>query len=156
MHRGLAAWQATGARSVKPYFLALLAEAYGRARQPARGREILADAVAVADSTEERWWEAELYRLDGELRLLQGSDPTEVEIWFGRALTIARQQQARMLELRATMSLCRLWRRQGKIAEAQQALAAISGWFTEGWSTRDLQEAEVVLRELTISGSKLP
>jgi predicted ATPase len=151
MQHGLVTWQATGARSVGPYFLALLAETYGRSGEAERGLDILADAVAAVDSTEERWWEAELYRLEGELLLIQHADKLdlpEIEACFRRALTIARQQQARTLELRATISLCRLWQRQGRVVEAHQVLTKIYGWFTQGWDTRDLQEAERLLNEL--------
>jgi predicted ATPase len=97
----------------------------------------------------ERFWEAELYRLKGEL-LLAGSavHDTEAEISFRQAFDVARHQQAKSLELRAAMSLSRLWQRQGKRAEAQQLLAEVYGWFTEGFDTPDLQEAKALLDKL--------
>ena len=97
------------------------------------------------------WWEAELYRLTGELLLAQkGTRPKwgEAEANFYQALAIARRQQAKSLELRAAVSLAHLWQRQGKRAEAYELLAPIYGWFTEGFDTTDLQEAKALLAEL--------
>ena len=96
-----------------------------------------------------RWWEAELYRLRGALLLQRSApQPEEAEACFQQALTIARRQQAKSLELRAAMSLSQLWQQQGKRAEAYALLAPIYGWFTEGFGTADLQEAKVLLDEL--------
>jgi predicted ATPase len=100
------------------------------------------------EETDERHWEAELYRLKGELLLTQG-DKTEAEASFHKAIEVARHQQARSWELRATVSLCRLWRKQGRVDEARQMLAEIYGWFTEGFDTPDLQEAKELLEELS-------
>ena len=98
---------------------------------------------------EDRWWEAEVYRLRGVLLLRQAvPQPEEAEACFQRALDVARRQQAKSLELRAAMSLSRLWQQQGKRAEAHELLAPIYGWFTEGFDTADLQEAKALLEEL--------
>jgi predicted ATPase len=102
----------------------------------------------MVDKTAEGWWEAELYRLKGELLLRQGSPTEEVEACLRQALAVSQHQQAKSLELRAAMSLARLWQQQGKQAEAQTLLAPIYGWFTEGFDTADLQEAKALLEEL--------
>jgi predicted ATPase len=149
IHQGLGAVQNIGLKTYRPYFLALLAEAYGQAGQPEAGLTALAEAVTLVAATEERWWEAEVYRLQGVL-LLQRSraDAGQAEACFQQALDVARRQQAKALELRAALSLTRLWQRQGKRAAAHQLLAASYGWFTEGFDTADLQEAKTLLAEL--------
>jgi predicted ATPase len=96
----------------------------------------------------ERWWEAELYRLTGELLLRQGDPEAQAEAHFHHALNTARRQQAKSLELRAAMSLSRLWQQQGQRNEARELLAPIYGWFTEGVDTADLQEAKALLEGL--------
>ena len=150
--QALTAFQAAGQRQGWPYYLAQLAEAYGRGGDEAAGLQRLAEALAVVDDTEECWWEAELYRLKGDLLLQQATGSSdEAEACFHQALDIARCQQAKSLELRAAMSLARLWRRQGKRAEAHELLAPIYGWFTEGFDTADLQEARALLEELSRS-----
>ena len=106
-------------------------------------------AQAMIEESEERYWEAELHRLRGELLLMQGAPLSEVEQCFHRAIEIARRQQAKSLELRAAMSLSRLWRQQGKRAEARDMLAEIYSWFTEGFDTADLREAKALLDELS-------
>jgi predicted ATPase len=149
IRRGLAALRATGAALRLPYYLALLAEACGQTGQATEGLALLAEAVALVDTTGERWWEAELHRLRGELLLLLSVDNhAEAEECLHQALTVARRQQAKALELRAAMSLSRLWQQQGKRVEAQQLLAEIYGWFTEGFDTPDLQEAKLLLDAL--------
>jgi len=154
LRQGMAAWRATGAEIAWPLWLAFLAEAYGKAGQAGEGLTVLAEARALVHKTEERFWEAELYRLTGELLLAQedtqdkGQKLEEVETCFRQALDIARQQQAKSLELRTAMSLSRLWQRQSKRAEARALLAPIYGWFTEGFDTADLQEAKALLEEL--------
>ena len=103
------------------------------------------------DRTEARWWEAELHRLKGEILLTQSDENQhlwEAEAAFQQALAVARSQQAKSWELRAAMSLARLWQQQGKRAEAHALLAPIYGWFTEGFDTADLQEAKALLDEL--------
>jgi predicted ATPase/DNA-binding winged helix-turn-helix (wHTH) protein len=150
MHQGLTALQATGAKRALPYYLTLLAEAYEKAGQPGEGLRVLAEACAEVQNTGERRWEAELYRLKGKLLLKQGDpDAYEVEACFTQALNIARRQQAKSLELRAAMSLSRLWQQQGKHVQARQRLAEIYDWFTEGFDTADLQEAKALLEELS-------
>jgi predicted ATPase len=149
IHQGLGAVQSLGLKLYRPYFLALLAEASGQAGQPEAGLTALAEAVTLVAVTEERWWEAEVYRLQGVL-LLQRSraDIPQAEACFQQALDVARRQQAKALELRAALSLARLWQGQGKGAAARQLLAEIYGWFTEGFDTADLQEAKALLQEL--------
>ncbi|MEJ2102026.1 MAG: hypothetical protein P8X68_18940, partial [Desulfobacterales bacterium] len=149
IHEGLAAHRATGAEVEKPYFLALMTEAYGKAGQPEEGLSVLAEALAVVDKTCGRYWEAELHRLKGELLLMQQRQKVdEAEACFRQALDIARRQQAKSFELRAAMSLSRLWQQQGKHKEAHRLLAEIYGWFTEGFDTVDLQEAKALLEQL--------
>jgi predicted ATPase len=149
MRQGLAAFRATGAEVFRPSFLALLAEAYAKGGQVEEGLSALTEALVVMHKTGERWWEAELHRLKGELLLALPADTQpEVETCFYQALTIARRQQAKSLELRAAMSLARLWQRQGKRQEAHQLLAEVYGWFTEGFDTADLREVKAVLDEL--------
>jgi predicted ATPase len=155
MRQGLAAWQATGTALARPQCLALLAEACGKVGQIEEGLSALVEALAAVDKTGERVYEAELYRLKGELVLqssvqsLASSAQKETEECFGRAIAIAQQQEAKSLELRAVMSLARLWLSQGKKDEARHMLAAIYNWFTEGFDTKDLQEARALLDELT-------
>jgi predicted ATPase/class 3 adenylate cyclase len=150
MHQGLAAYRATGTAVAQSYLLALLAEAYMKGGQAEEGLSILAEALTAVDQHGERFYEAELCRLKGEL-LLTGSaaQPAEAETCFHQALAIARRQQAKSLQLRAAMSLSRLWQQQGKRDEARKLLAPIYSWFTEGFDTADLQEAKALLEELT-------
>jgi predicted ATPase len=149
IHRGMAAWRATGSEVQRPYWLALLAEACANAGQLDGGLRALAEALEAAASTGERWWAAELYRLQGELLLHQAIlDEKQAEGCFVQALDVARRQQAKSLELRTAMSLSRLWQRQGQRAEAYELLAPIYGWFTEGFDTADLQEAKTLLEAL--------
>ena len=104
----------------------------------------------MVEQHEDRWWEAEIYRLRGVLLLRQpGTPQAEVETWLQRALDVSRRQEAKSLELRAAMSLACLWQQQGKRAEAYNLLAPIYGWFTEGFDTADLQEAKALLDELS-------
>jgi adenylate cyclase len=118
------------------------------------GLATLDDALTLAERTGERLWQAELYRVRGELLLAQSTaastaaDP-QAESCFQQAIEVARRQQARSWELRATNSLCRLWQRQGKTTEARQRLSEIYGWFTEGFETGDLTEAKALLEELS-------
>ncbi len=149
IHQGLAAYRATGAELDRPYFLGLLADAYRKEGQPEEGLTVLVEALAKGETSGGPSWDAELHRLKGELLLMQGGQKAgEAEECFQKALDIARRQQAKSLELRAAMSLSRLWRQQGKQEEARQMLAEIYGWFTEGFDTADLQEAKVLLEEL--------
>jgi predicted ATPase len=149
IQQGLAAYRATGAAAYRPYYLALLAEAFAQVGQTADGLEALAEELATLPKGRARWWEAELYRLKGELLSQQTvTQPEEAEACFQQALAVARRQQAKSLELRAAMSLSRLWQQQGKRAEAYELLAPVYGWFTEGFDTADLQEAIALLEEL--------
>jgi predicted ATPase len=166
LRQGLAAWRAIGAELGRTHYLAWMAQALGKAGQAEEGLSVLAEALAVADKNEERLYEAELYRLKGTLTLqkfqvsgskFQIADPrpltpdpqAEAEACFHKAIEIARRQQAKSLELRAVMSLSRLWQQQGKKAEARQMLAEIYGWFTEGFDTADLKEARALLEEFS-------
>jgi predicted ATPase len=149
LRQGLAAYRATGTALWTPYFLALLAEAYGQDGQVEAGLAALAEALTAAHATGERWGEAELHRLQGELLLAQSRDnAAEATSCFHQALDVARHQQTKSLELRAAMSLARLWQGQGKHAEARQLLAPIYDWFTEGFDTADLREAKGLLEAL--------
>ena len=148
--------RATGAEVERRWFLAQLAERMGRAGRPEEGLALLAEALASVPTTGEHLLEAELYRLQGELLL--GSRPgvhTEAAACFQQALNVARQQQAKSLELRAAMSLSRLWQQQGKQA-ARELLAPIYGWFTEGFDTADLLDAQTLLRTLAAEPPILP
>jgi predicted ATPase len=150
IRQGLDATRATGAELMRPFFQTLLAEAYGRERQPEEGLRVLAEAIAAASNFGERWHEGERYRLQGNLlEALSADHRAEAETCFHQALDVARRQQAKSWELRAATSLARLWQRQGKHAAAYQLLAPIYGWFTEGFDTADLQEAQALLGELS-------
>jgi predicted ATPase len=150
IHQGLVAWRAAWAEVLRPSWLALLAEAYAAGEDPAGGLHGLAEALVLIETTGERWYEAEIHRLRGELLLQPAiAEPSEAEARFQQALTIARRQQAKSWELRAAMSLSRLWQQQGKRAAAHELLAPIYGWFTEGFDTSDLQEAKALLEELS-------
>ena len=149
VRQGIAAWRATGAALFVPYFCTLLAEVAAHLGHTEDGLQALAEAHTLVEQQEERWWEAEIYRLRGVLLLRQpGTPQAEAEAWLQRALDVARRQEAKSLELRAAMSLSRLWQQQGKHAEAYELLAPIYGWFTEGFDTADLQEAKALLKEL--------
>jgi predicted ATPase len=114
-----------------------------------KDRQARAEAEAFEDQTGECWFESEIQRLKGELLLDQRRDAAKAERLFDTAVQVARSQSARSLELRATMSLCRLWQSQGKREQARQALEPIYGWFTEGFDTADLQEAKALLQTLS-------
>jgi predicted ATPase len=139
----------TGSALWEPYFLALLADVYAQEGQVEEGLATLAEALSAAQATGERWVEAELYRLRGSLLLRQAGTPqAEVETWLQRALDVASRQEAKSLELRAAMSLSRLWHQQGKRQKAHDLLAEVYAWFTEGFDSADLQEAKALLDEL--------
>ncbi len=169
MRRGLTAERAAGSEMFRPVFLALLAEVYGQVGQAEEGLSVLAEALAEVDRTEGRLYEAEVYRLRGELTLqkakvnlgqvqdqsaaLNTQPPTpnpqsEAEACFHKALDVARHQEAKSLELRAATSLARLWQQQGKNAEARELLAPVYDWFTEGFDTADLKDAKALLDKL--------
>jgi predicted ATPase len=146
MHQGMQAFRATGAEYLRPYLLALLAEAHGTMGEPEAGLAVLTEALTLVDTTDERWYQSELYRLKGALLLHQSAvHATEAETCFQQAMTIAQNQQAKSLELRAASSMARLWQQQGKRQEAHDLLAPVYNWFTEGFDTADLQEAKALL-----------
>jgi predicted ATPase len=110
----------------------------------------IGEAVTMVEATKERWCEAEVNRVAGEIALMSPErDAAKAEAYFERALAVAREQQAKSWELRAAMSMARLWRDQGKRDEARDLLAPVYGWFTEGFDTRDLKEAKALLDELS-------
>ena len=168
MQQGLTARQTTGAELAEPYFLALQAEVYGKVGHIKQALSLLAAALSAVQANGERRLEAELYRLKGQLLLndehgtlndelktssvqrsafsIQRSE--EAEACFLKAIEVARQQQAKSLELRAVVGLSRLWQHQEKREEARQMLAEVYSWFTEGFDTADLQEAKTLLEEL--------
>ena len=149
LREGLAAYQATGSEFLRPRFFALLAQAYGQEGQVAEGLRTVAEALACVERTEERHYEAELHRLQGELLLQQSQTRhPEAEDCFQQAIAIAKRQAAKSWELRAATSLARLWQGQGKRAEAQALLAPVYDWFTEGFDTADLKDAKALLGEL--------
>jgi predicted ATPase len=147
MTEGLADFRSTGAVSFLPRFLILIAEACGRARQPLVGLEHLTEAIDIIERTEGREYEAELYRVRGQLLLALG-DRAAAEESYCTALAVARRQSAKLWELRAATSLARLWRDQGKHTEARDLLAPVYSWFTEGFDTPVLQDAKALLDEL--------
>jgi predicted ATPase len=173
IHQGIAAYCVTGAELARPYFLALLAEVYGKGGQVKEGMQALTEALDITHRGGKCMHQAELYRLRGELTLAQSrtsleqvktsqdksedTDPRpptldpqgEAQACFLKAVDVARQQQAKSLELRAVMSLARLWQSQGKQHAARTTLSEIYGWFTEGFDTKDLQEAKMLLEELS-------
>jgi adenylate cyclase len=156
IQQGLGIWRSMGGGLGLPYYLAGLAEAYKLAGQAAAGLQVVAEALALVQKNAERYFEAELYRLQGDLLLAlaltedQGHSPrtAEAEACFQQAIEIAQQQQAKSLELRAATSLARLWQQQGKRQEACDLLAPVYHWFTEGFDTADLQDARSLLDAL--------
>ncbi|MGE0826384.1 MAG: hypothetical protein AB7G75_26715 [Candidatus Binatia bacterium] len=167
IRQGLTAYRATGAELIRPYFLALLAEAYGKAGKAEQGLAALVEAFAQVEQTGECWYKAELHWLKGELTRQSSvqsleSRVTEAEECFWKAREIAQKQHAKSLELRVATSLARLWQQQAAVpesritdhasrtalAEAYRMLSAVYHWFTEGFDTKDLQEAKALLRNL--------
>jgi predicted ATPase len=148
MQRGLAASLATGTEVLRTYFLSLLAETYGKAGQSEQGLAVLDEMQQFIEKNDERNLEAELHRLRGELLISRHAPPGEIERCFEQARAIARQQKAKMLELRATVSQARFWQQQGQANSAHQQLNEIYAWFTEGFDTPDLQAARALLDRL--------
>jgi predicted ATPase len=143
------ALQDTGEVLFVPYFCAMLADVAAHLGHTTDGLQALAEAHSLVEKQEERSWEAEVCRLRGVLLLRQpGTSQEEAETWLLRAPQVARRQEAKSLELRAAMSLARLWQQQGKRTEARDLLEPIYGWFTEGFDTADLQEAKALLEGL--------
>jgi predicted ATPase len=148
LRSGSTAYHATGSEAWVPQIIALLARAYEIAGQFGEAFALLDDTLQMVERTGERWFEAELNRHKGQLVRRQGH-PAAAEELYRKALSIAREQEARLWELRVAASLARLWRDQGRCAEAGDLLAPIYDWFTEGFATPDLKEARALLDELT-------
>ena len=147
---GITAWRSTGSTVFMPWFLSLLARAHAGLSEFDDAWRCIGEAMTAVETTKEKWCEAEVHRVAGEIALLsQEPDTAKAEAYFERALSIARKQQAKSWELRAAMSMARLWRDQGKRGEARDLLAPVYGWFTEGFDTLDLKEAKALLDELS-------
>ena len=150
LKKGLSAWREAGQLAWVPFYLGLLAELYGKARQIEAALSVLAEARELVTQRGECWSDAELYRLEGGLLLQQSPDAhQEAEACFLKAIEIAQKQSAKSWELRAATSLARLWQQQGKTAEARELLTSVYDWFTEGFDTADLKDAKVLLNELS-------
>ena len=152
--KGLDVYRASGTQEWMAHYLAMLAESHAMVGQSDQALAALVEALGICDGEMELWYEAEIHRLKGELalqaaakRLDPGAQP-EAEASFRKALEIAREQSAKSWELRAATSLARLWQQQGKQAEAHHLLSEIYNWFSEGFDTKDLQEAKSLLEEL--------
>src|SRR4029453_15449207 len=149
VRQGIAACQATDTALLVPYFCTVLADVSAHLGYTEDGLQALAEAHILMEQHEDHWWEAEICRLWGVLLLRQtGTPQAEAEAWLQRALDVAHRQEAKSLELRAAMSLSRLWQYQGKRTEAYNLLMPIYNWFTEGFDTADLQEAKALLEAL--------
>src|SRR5438477_8087172 len=145
IRRGLVAYRATGAEIERPHWLALMAEACMRSGRMEEGFRIVGEALEHSTQTGIEYYDSELHRLEGELRLrLDPVDAQQAEANFRRALEIAQRQQAKSWELRAATSLARLWGEQGRRAEGRELLAPVYAWFTEGLDTADLKEAKAL------------
>jgi predicted ATPase len=146
---GITALRSTGATLYVPWFPSNLARAYGGLGELDDAWRCIDEAMTLMQTTKERWCEAEVNRIAGEVTLKSLTpNAARAEAYFERALAVARQQQAKSWELRAAMSLARLWRSQGNVQQARELLAPVYGWFTEGFDTRDLKEAKALLEEL--------
>ena len=152
VREGLRLWRQTGSRMYVPYRLGVVADALAVARQEGEALQLLEEALQATEQIEERWFEAELHRLKGVLLAGESGESREgAEFCLQHALTVARSQDARLLELRAATSLARFWRDQDRCDQAYALLSPIYGWFTEGFTTPDLQDAKVLLDELGIA-----
>ena len=148
INTGMTAVRSTGATMFSPLYLSYLARACVELGKFDDASHWISEARVAVQTSKESWWEAEIDRIEGELALKSPLDVARAEGYFERALAVARQQQAKSWELRAATSLARLWRDQGKVRQARDLLAPVYGWFTEGFDTRDLKEAKVLLEEL--------
>jgi len=145
----IASYRSTGATVSIPFFLSGLAVAHAQLGEYDDARRCIGEAVTAVETSRERWGQAEIHRTAGEIELISPEhDAVKAEAYFEHALAVARAQQARSWELRAAMSLARLWRDQEKRQQAHDLLAAVYGWFTEGFDTRDLIEAKALIDEL--------
>jgi predicted ATPase len=146
---GIDAYRSAGSTAFMPFWLSYLARAYAVVHQFDDARRCISEAMKVIETTRERSCEAETHRIAGKIALkLPEPDAAKAQTHFERALLVSRQQQAKSWELRASLSLARLWRDRGKVSEARELLAPVYGWFTEGFDTRDLKEAKGLLDEL--------
>ena len=149
INSGIAAYRSTGSTLWMPLYLSHLGIAYAELHQFDDAWRCIGEAVTSVETTKETWFEAEVHRLAGEIALKSPEpDTAKAEKYFGRAFAVTREQQAKSWELRAAMSMARLWRDQGKREEARDLLAPVYGWFTEGFDTLDLKEAKALLDEL--------
>jgi predicted ATPase len=147
---GITTYRSTGSRVYLPIFLSHLSRAHAELGQLDDAWRCIGEATTTVETTKERWYEAEINRIRGEIALkLPQLGPSQAEAYFERALSVARAQQAKSWELRAAMSMARLWRDQGKRNEARALLAPVYGWFTEGFDTHDLKEAKALLDALS-------
>ena len=144
----LAYYRATGAELALPYYFSHLGDAFTRAGRFEEAHRSSGEGLAISERDDDRFQEAELHRLLGELHLAESNDEAAAEECFNTAIATARRQQGRAWELRATTSLARLWQRQGRRDEAHRALAAIYGSYTEGFTTPDLVDAKALLDQL--------
>jgi predicted ATPase len=148
---GITAQRSTGATTWTLLCLPWLARAYAQLGKSDEAWQSISEALALIEESNQRGIEAEVHRVAGEIALKSPEpDAAKAEAYFERALAVARQQQAKSWELRAAMSLARLWRDQGKVREARELLAPVYGWFTEGFDTRDLKEAKTLLDTLSL------
>jgi predicted ATPase len=151
INSGIAAYRSTGATVNAPFHLSYLASAYLELGQFDHAWRCVGEALAAVETTKETWCEADVLSIAGEIALKSPKPNIQkAERHFERALSVARQQQAKSWELRASMSLARLWRDQGKMQQARELIAPVYGWFTEGFDTRDLKEAKALLDELDV------
>jgi predicted ATPase len=143
---GTASWHATGSTVWTPLHLLSLAQAHAQVGQLDDAWRSIGEAMTAVETTREKWCEAEIHRVAGEIALMSSeSDTSNAQAYFECALAVSRKQQAKSWELRASMSLARLWRGQGKVQQARELLAPVYGWFTEGFDTLDLKEAKALL-----------
>ena len=146
---GITAYRSTGSRVYLPIFWSHLSSAYAQLGQFDDAWRCIGEAVTAVETTKERWYEAEINRIRGEIALkLPQLGPSQAEAYFERALSVARAQQAKSWELRTATSYARLLRDQGRVSEAYELLAPVYGWFTEGFDTYDLREAKALVHEL--------
>ena len=146
---GITAWRSTGTTGYAPMHLAHLMRAYADVGQFDNAWRCFDEAIALIERSKERWYEAEIYRIAGEVAWISSkSNAAKAEALLQRALTVAREQQAKSWELRGALSMARFWHDQGKRHQAHDLLGPIYGWFTEGFDTRDLKEAKALLDHL--------
>ena len=151
INSGITAWRSIGSKLWMPNYLSYLARAYAEIGQLNDAWRCIGEAMTAVETTKEGLWEAEIHRTAGEIALLSSQpDAAKAQDYFEHGLAVARQQQAKSWELRAAMSMARLWRDQGKVQQARELLAPVYGWFTEGFDTRDLKEAKALLEELHV------